>query len=89
MFLRKFNDENLLPNHMALVNSSLEGSIPRPRALLLRTLNSVFLAGFSKIFFVILFLQDEDTCVSIRIWVVLCDIMKILKGMSGKLSQIS
>ena len=85
----KINDKVYLPSHFALQISSPEGNIPGPKALSILALIIFFLVLFSKIFFVILFLQDEDTCVSIRIGVVPCDIMKTLNGRSGKLSQIS
>ena len=87
MLTLKVNDSQILLNHMALVISSLEGNIPGPMALSIRALRIFLVAVFSKVFTVILFFNDEDTCVSILSCVVLCIIMSALKATSGKLSQ--
>ena len=74
---------------MAFVMTSLEGSIQRViMALLIRALRVSILTGFFKEISVILFFQEDETCVNLRRSVVLSIIMKILKGMSGKLRYI-
>ena len=69
---------------MALEISSLEGYC-RSMALWIRALRSFFLVWFSKIFSVILFFKNEDTCDNARSWVMLSFIANTVKGMSGKL----
>ena len=81
----------ILLNHMALVISSLEGKNSGPTAMVLfvRSLRIFFFSRFSKIFTVILFFNNEDTCVSIRSCEVLCIIISTSKGTSCKLSKLS
>ena len=74
-----------LLNHLALQMSSLEGIMPGPMALSILALIIFFFVGFSRMFFVILSLQEEHTCVQLRR---LAIIIISLKARSGKLSQL-
>ena len=65
--------------------SSLEGNMPGPMALSLLALIIFLIVGFSKMFFVILSLQEEHTCMLVRRLIII--IIISLKARSGKLSQ--
>ena len=74
-----------LLNHLATQISSLEGNLSGRKALSILDLMKFLFVVFFQMFFVILSLQEEHTCM--HLWRLIIIIIISLNARSGKLSQ--